>query len=173
MGARWGRLFTFRIDVMRGIDGTRDATIAPASMKARARATPLDTEEELTTGMPLIVDHVVETLRLSGPPSKAVSDGAPTHGHRVLRLGLSVSQVVHAYEHVHQAAAELAFERDAPITAVHANDDYYLWAWTGCALGAQSHVGPLRGGDPHGSSSQERPRLAPDRRWPDQCTVVR
>jgi signal transduction histidine kinase len=45
---------------------------------------------------------------------------------------LSVSQVVHDYEHVHQAAAELALEQDAPLTADdhHALDHAVAYAVT-------------------------------------------
>jgi signal transduction histidine kinase len=98
-------------------NSARDAIIGRARLKAGERASPSATEEELVKGMSLIVDHVVETLQFAGPPSEAVSDVGHIHGHEVLRVGLSVSQVVHDYEHVHQAVAELASERGAPLTA--------------------------------------------------------
>ena len=96
----------------------RHAIIARARLRARARSTPCATKEELSKGIPLIVDHVLE-MWLSGP-SQSVSDGSVDHGMRVLGTGLSVSQVVHDYEHVHQTATQMIFELGASSTV----DDY-------------------------------------------------
>jgi signal transduction histidine kinase len=94
----------------------REALIARARSKVARRFAPRPTEHELTSGVPLFLDQLAETLR--DPPSStpgSIARGAALHGAALLGLGYSVAQVVHDYGDVCQAITELADEMGAPI----------------------------------------------------------
>ena len=95
----------------------REDLVARARAKVATRFAPKPTERELTSGVPLFLDQLVETLR-DPPSSKAgtIERGAALHGAALLELGYSVAQVVHDYGDVCQAIADLARETDAPMT---------------------------------------------------------
>jgi len=93
----------------------RDEIIARARAKVAARPAPRPTEEELNNGVPLFLSQLGETLRLSTGGDE-MARSAAAHGGDLLRMGFTVSQVVHDYGDVCQAITELADEVGAPIT---------------------------------------------------------
>lgn len=99
------------------LSANRDSIIARTRAKVAARPAPRATEEELASGIPLFLDQLIGTLRLTPPASSAIADGAAVHGRKLLEQGFTVAQVVHDYGGVCQAVTELAGETDAPITA--------------------------------------------------------
>lgn len=99
--------------------------------KVGARAGRSASEVQLREGIPLFLDQLIRTLeieqtrkpmdsrRVSGPADgraalSEVSVSAAQHGKDLLRLGLTVDQVVHDYGDLCQAITDLAVERDAP-----------------------------------------------------------
>jgi len=98
------------------LESNRAEIIARTKVKVAARPAPRATPEELTHGVPLFFDQLIDTLRRSTTPSDAMTSGASKHGDEMLRLGFTVGQVIHDYGDVCQAVTELAFELDAPIT---------------------------------------------------------
>ena len=99
----------------------RDAIIANTRLRVMARPWPPPSTAELQHGVPLFLTQLGETLRLehSDTPfsSNAIGASATRHGHDLLALGFTISQVVHDYGDICQAITELAHELDAPITA--------------------------------------------------------
>jgi signal transduction histidine kinase len=94
----------------------RGELIARTRAKVAARLAPRPTENELECGVPLFLDQLGETLRLSLTDSTAISKSAGIHGRALLRSGFTVGQVVHGYGDICQAVTALAAETDAPIT---------------------------------------------------------
>jgi signal transduction histidine kinase len=98
------------------LESKRDEIIERTKVKVAARAVPRATETELTHGVPLFFGQLIETLKGSKLPNREMDAGATKHGNDMLRLGFTVSQVVHDYGNVCQAVTELAFELNAQIT---------------------------------------------------------
>ncbi len=95
----------------------RDAIIARARAKVATRLAPRATAEELESGIPLFLDQLTDSVRLSLASSLAMDASATRHGGDLLKRGFTVAQVVHDYGGVCQAVTELAHESKAPITA--------------------------------------------------------
>jgi signal transduction histidine kinase len=70
--------------------------------------------------VPLFLTQLTETLRLEATsvpfPGDAIGATAARHGADLLRLGFTVSQVVHDYGDICQAITALAVEQEAPIS---------------------------------------------------------
>lgn len=98
------------------LESKRSEIITRAKKKVASRAGPSATEAELTQGIPLFLDQLVEILRGSKRDNGDLDATATKHGDDLLRLGFTVGQVVHDYGDVCQAVTELAFELDAQIT---------------------------------------------------------
>jgi hypothetical protein len=90
--------------------------IARTKTKVAARPAPVPSEEELTEGIPLFLDQLIEILKSSRRHSTELDSAATKHGDDLHRQGFTVGQVVHDYGDVCQAVTELAFELDAHIT---------------------------------------------------------
>lgn len=79
-------------------------------------------EGELGHGVPIFLDQLVETLCFelnsgaSLDPSVKMGESAIKNGNDLLRIGITVAQVVHAYGDVCQSVTELAMELDSSIT---------------------------------------------------------
>ena len=97
------------------LESKRSDIIARTKVKVAARPAPRVTETELTEGVPLFVDQLIETLKGSPLPDE-MSAAATKRGNDMLRMGFTVGQVVHDYGDLCQAVTELAFELDANIT---------------------------------------------------------
>ena len=105
-------LFEFLID-------HHDELVTRTQAKVAKRLAPRPTERELTSGVPLFLDQLVETLRRPPPcagTSETLERDAMAHGAALLERGYTVAQVVHDYGDLCQAITELAGEIDAPIT---------------------------------------------------------
>jgi hypothetical protein len=98
------------------VESKRAEIIARTKVKVAERAVPRATEAELTYGVPLFLDQLVDTLKHHALPSDEMNVSATKHGAEMLRLGFDVSQVVHDYGNVCQAVTELAFELNAQIS---------------------------------------------------------
>jgi signal transduction histidine kinase len=95
----------------------REQLIARTRAKVSQRSAPRPTERELTSGVPLFLDQLAETLK-NAPAwtNETIERGAAVHGAELLHLCYTVAQVVHDYGDICQAITELAGEIDAPIT---------------------------------------------------------
>jgi signal transduction histidine kinase len=102
------------------IAANRDAIVSRAQENIRGRPWPSVALDELEHGVPLFLTQLSETLRLettSVPfPRDAIGATAARHGAELLRLGFSVSQIVHDYGDICQAITALALQQQAPIT---------------------------------------------------------
>jgi signal transduction histidine kinase len=98
------------------LESRRNEIITRTKAKVAARTVPRATEAELTHGVPLFLDQLIDTLKRSTIHSDEMDASATKHGNEMLRLGFSVGQVVHDYGNVCQAVTELAFELNAQIT---------------------------------------------------------
>jgi len=104
-----------RIVLHEFLESKRSDIIARTKVKVAARPAPRVTETELTQGVPLFVDQLIETLKGAALPDE-MNAAATKHGNEMLRMGFTVGQVVHDYGDLCQAVTELAFELDANIT---------------------------------------------------------
>jgi hypothetical protein len=116
------------------IANNRAELLARCKAKVARRPHRAATEAQLSNGIPLFLEQLLQTLqaeeggdlagslRISG---SAGGDGAATtrsemgvtasaHGRQLLELGFSVDQVVHDYGDMCQSITDLAVERDAP-----------------------------------------------------------
>ena len=102
------------------IDLNRDAIISRARDRLLSRPWPSIAPGEVEYGVPLFLTQLSETLRLettSAPfPADAIGSSAARHGGELLRLGFTVSQVVHDYGDICQTVTALAVEQEAPIS---------------------------------------------------------
>jgi signal transduction histidine kinase len=98
------------------IEQHRAELIARTRARVALRSAPRPTENELERGIPLFLDQLIDTLRLSRTTNEEMSRSAGFHGRALLRTGFTVAQVVHDYGDVCQAVTELAVEASAPIT---------------------------------------------------------
>jgi signal transduction histidine kinase len=102
------------------IDLNRDVIVARTRDRVRRRPWPSIGPGELEHGVPLFLAQLSETLRLEGTstpfPADAIGAAAARHGGDLLRLGFTVSQVVHDYGDICQTITALAVELRAPIT---------------------------------------------------------
>lgn len=98
----------------------RQQIIAKTREKVASRPWPPASTGELVHGVPLFLSQLVETLKRESSatpfPTAAIAATAARHGAELLRLGFTLSQVVHDYGDVCQAVTELAVEQNAPIT---------------------------------------------------------
>jgi signal transduction histidine kinase len=101
------------------IAANRDRIIARAKARAGLR-TPKPSIPELTHGIPVFLHQLGEALRLKSATGEIdheqISASAGQHGHDLLRMGLSIRQVVHDYGDVCQVITELAVQEQTPIS---------------------------------------------------------
>ena len=99
----------------------RDEILVRSRAKLFGRKAPTPTEAELADGLPLFMDQLIAILRAAksdrGAGHRNMAASAGLHGGELLRLGLTVGQVVHDYGSICQSVTELAHERDVAITA--------------------------------------------------------
>lgn len=98
----------------------RDAIIAGARARVASRTTPKPSPVELTNGIPIFLDQLGEALRRAQASESADHEqlglSAGRHGGDLLRMGLSIGQVVHDYGDVCQTITALALEQDVAIS---------------------------------------------------------
>ena len=100
----------------------RDDIIQRCRAKVARRSVPPPAQAEIDHGIPVFLDQLGDALRLGLIASPEIGRSAVQHGHDLLQLGFTVSQVVHDYGDVCQAITELAGELNAPIST----DDFRL-----------------------------------------------
>ena len=99
----------------------RDEILVRSRAKLSGRKAPTPTPAELVDGLPLFMDQLISILRAAkgdrGAGHRTMAASAGLHGGALLRIGLTVGQVVHDYGSICQSVTELADERDVAITA--------------------------------------------------------
>lgn len=97
--------------------------LALSDEKTRSLAGVLASSEQLRLGLPLFYDQLIKVLnkRISTEANEELLASAETHGKEFLRLGYSLSHVVHAYGAMCQAITELATIKNAPISPFEFN----------------------------------------------------
>jgi signal transduction histidine kinase len=100
-----------------------DEILALCEEKTKSLAGNREASEKLKRGLPLFYEQLISVLelKLALKPSQEMLSAAATHGKEFLRLGYSLSHVVHAYGAMCQSITELAAEKDAHITAAEFN----------------------------------------------------
>jgi signal transduction histidine kinase len=97
----------------------RDAIIVNARARVASRKSPQPSAAELENGVPAFLDQLAAALRLAESTDVVDHDqidvSAGRHGQDLLRLGLTVGQVVHDYGDVCQAITALAVAQQLPI----------------------------------------------------------
>jgi signal transduction histidine kinase len=98
----------------------RDAIIAQTRRRVASRTCPKPSHAELTNGIPVFLDQLVDALRMARASDvidhEQIGKSAGRHGHDLLRMGLTIAQVVHDYGDVCQTITELAIQQKAPIS---------------------------------------------------------
>jgi signal transduction histidine kinase len=98
----------------------RDAIIARTQARVSSRTNPPPTIVELANGVPMFLDQLGVALRLARSSSVIdhvqIAASASRHGQDLLRMGLTIGQVVHDYGDVCQVVTELAVAEKAPIS---------------------------------------------------------
>src|SRR6478735_4422687 len=99
LGASFGSSCSQMLDDF--IARNRDAIIARTQARIASRAVPTPTEVELRHGIPMFLDQLGDALRLAKSSSSVDHDqldkAAALHGGDLLRMGLTIGQVVHDY----------------------------------------------------------------------------
>lgn len=99
----------------------RDVIIARTRGRVASRTSPKPTDLELTHGIPIFLDQLDAALQLAKATDvtdhEQIGESAARHGHDLLRMGLTIGQVVHDYGDVCQVITELAVQAGMPISA--------------------------------------------------------
>ena len=94
----------------------RDAIIERAQRRVAPRVDPKSSDAQLLNGIPVFLDQLGDALRLAKSSDvidhAQIGKTAGRHGCELLRLGLSIAQVVHTYGDVCQSITELAVQQD-------------------------------------------------------------
>lgn len=102
------------------VSSNRDAIIAGAQERGISRTGPGPSNAELKNGVPIFLDQLADALRLARSSEathhEQMNKSAGKHGHDLLRLGLTIGQVVHGYGDVCQTITTLATRQDVAIS---------------------------------------------------------
>ena len=102
------------------VSSNRDAIIAGTQTRVASRTAPKPSDMELKNGIPLFLDQLADALRLAAlgevTNHEQMNKSAGKHGHDLLRMGLTIGQVVHDYGDVCQTITALAVEQKVPIS---------------------------------------------------------
>jgi signal transduction histidine kinase len=102
------------------LTSNRDTIIARARTRVASRTSPKPSDAELANGIPVFLDQLGEALRLARSSNvidhEQMNRSATRHGQDLLRMGLTVAQVVRDYGDVCQVITELAIEQEANIS---------------------------------------------------------
>lgn len=98
----------------------RAAIIARAQARVASRKCPTPSDRELEDGIPTFLDQLGAALRLAKLSDVIdhvdIGKSASRHGHDLLRMGLTIGQVVHDYGDICQVITELALEQHGTIS---------------------------------------------------------
>ncbi len=91
--------------------------------KSKSLAGTHTTSEQLKLGLPLFYDQLITVLsaKMNAAPPQDMLEEAASHGKEFLRLGYSLSHVVHSYGAMCQAITELATMKNKNISAEEFN----------------------------------------------------
>jgi hypothetical protein len=110
------------------IKTNHDKLVSMTREKVAKRGREAPPNERESHGVPIFLEQVCEALvaetqrgqahqaEPDPPTNPNVAETAALYGHDLLRLGLSVDELVHEYGDVCQAVTELAVELDAPVS---------------------------------------------------------
>lgn len=102
------------------LTANRDVIIARTRARVAVRTCPKPSQVELANGIPIFLDQLGDALRLAKSSDlidhEQLGMSAGRHGYDLLRMGLTIAQVVHDYGDVCQVITELAVEQRAPIS---------------------------------------------------------
>ncbi|PIR22533.1 MAG: hypothetical protein COV44_07545 [Deltaproteobacteria bacterium CG11_big_fil_rev_8_21_14_0_20_45_16] len=100
------------------LEDNRDAILRLCDKKSTHLAGLLGTSEQLKAGLPLFYEQLIMILkeRIETNSSDDMLSAAAMHGKEFLRLGYSLSHVVHAYGAMCQAITEIATQTRAHIS---------------------------------------------------------
>jgi hypothetical protein len=106
------------------LSANRDELIARCKDKAALRFGPAKTPAIVSSGVPIFLQQLVDTLRqeektssresggvVAAPADSAIGHSAALHGADMLRQGFTVDQVVHDYGDVCQSVTDMAVEQ--------------------------------------------------------------
>jgi signal transduction histidine kinase len=103
------------------ITSNREAITARARARVASRTSPKPSDLELRNGIPVFLDQLGDALRTEragkGVDHRKIGQSATLHGGDLLRMGLTIGQVVHDYGDVCQTITEMALEQEAPISS--------------------------------------------------------
>lgn len=92
--------------------------------RAAQRLAPRPSEGELSYGVPLFLDQLIRVLRSQlisersgGQVGDQIGEEATLNGSELLKMGITIAQVVHIYGDICQVVTVLATEKGAPIPA--------------------------------------------------------
>ena len=99
----------------------RAEILARSRAKLAGRGAPIPTAAELENGLPIFLDQLVAILSAKKGERAAghddMSASATLHGGELLKMGLTVAQVVQDYGSICQSVTEVADERKVAITS--------------------------------------------------------
>jgi signal transduction histidine kinase len=99
----------------------RAAIIESARARVAMRTCPKPSDVELTNGIPVFLEQLGDALLLARSSElvdhEQIERSATRHGFDLLRLGLTIGQVVHDYGDVCQAITELAVKQGQELAA--------------------------------------------------------
>jgi signal transduction histidine kinase len=110
------------------LNENREELIERCRLKVTMRRAPRATPRELTHGVPLFLDQLIDIFPRTGSledgkdlagsdvTDKDIAQTATRHGKELLNHDFTIEQVVHDYGDLCQSITELAVERAAPIT---------------------------------------------------------
>ena len=112
------------------LTANRDELISRCKAKVAMRFAPRPTPLAVSSGVPIFLQQLAETLQLeqttasrgsgaaeSAPTSSPIGRSAALHGADMLREGFTVDQVVHDYGDVCQSVTDMAVEQKKSISA--------------------------------------------------------
>ncbi len=100
----------------------RAEILAQSEKRVVALAALRPTSQQLELGLPIFFDQLTliltkRQMEVSTPDENKITLSAGEHGKELLRLGYTLSHVVHAYGAMCQAITEVASQRKAPVSA--------------------------------------------------------
>ena len=93
----------------------------------QARPAPTPSGADLSHGIPVFLDQLIDELREVGSQDAAIRARSAAHGGELWELGLRVDSVVHCYGDVCQAVTELAMEVAAQLTEEDFHTSTAVW----------------------------------------------
>lgn len=102
------------------VTSNRAAIIARSKARVASRTCPRPSDEELESGIPVFLDQLGKAILLARSSDVIdhvdIGKSASLHGQELLRMGLTIGQVVHDYGDICQVISDLIVEQDATIS---------------------------------------------------------